>query len=360
MNNKSSYNPKIFLHADEIKLSRQTEKLLDQASEVYNKNFDKKTWFGRCLFLSWYCSRATCKFCFRATRNHQKRFAKKYRRSMEGLLIEALFCRIFNWRIEFLTGGYDIYDFKELVETIRSIKLVYGEKIWINLGTFDESQLKQLKPYVKGICASIETANPKLHKKVCPDKPIKPFSDMLKQAKRLGFETSAAFIVGLGEKPEDIDHLFKFIHKHNLDRITVYALKPVAGTDFTTPPSTDEYLRWLARIRIKFPRLEIMAGTNLRRSEEAGYYMRAGANAITKYPASKQFATKKSKLIEKLIKSEKRDFISNLTKLPKIDWNKEIDKLNIKEHLKEKMKLKIDSYLKGFKNPKDEDKFYKS
>lgn len=350
------YNSSIFLHAKDIKISKETELLLNRATGVYNQNFDKKTWYGRCLFLSWYCSRASCKFCFRATRNHQQKFADKYKRSIESLLLEALFCRKFNWRIEFLTGGYDIVPFEELLDIIKNIKAVYEDKIWLNLGYFNEEQLEQLKPYVEGICSSMETLNPELHKDICPDKPIEPYEEMFKKIK--GFKKSIAIIVGLGDTIDDMKYLYDFIEKYDLDRITVYPLKPVPGTIFKKGPSTDEYLQWLALLRIKFPKLEIIAGTNLRRSEEAGLMMRAGANAITKFPATKQFATKKAEIITDLIKHEDRSFISNLTSLPEIDWNKEIDNLQIDRSLKERMKEKLPSYLKVFNNPVDEDKAY--
>ena len=83
--------------------------------------------------------------------------------------------------------------------------------------------------------------------------------------------------------------------------------------------------------------------------------MKAGANAITKFPATKQFATQKAKLIEQIIKKEKRNFISNITTYQDIHWEQEIDKLNISENYKKEMKEKIGPYLKSFKNPVDKD-----
>ena len=160
----------------------------------------------------------------------------------------------------------------------------------------------------------------------------------------------------MGDKIEEIQYLFDFIDKHQLDRVTIYALKPVKGTEYTEGPSVEEYLQWISRIRIKFPKLEIIAGTNLRRCEEAGYLMQAGANAITKFPATKQFGTKKAKLIEKLIMDEKREFRSNLTKIEGIEWEKEIDTLMINKEYKEEMKEKLPAYLKKFRNPVDVDK----
>lgn len=348
------YNPNKFLRVSQIKLSEKTIELLEKAEKIYWENFDGKTWYGRCIFLSWYCSNATCSFCFRSTDKHKHMHAEDSRRSLASVLLEALFCKIFNWRIEFLTGGYDIIPYDELVEVMKTVSDVYGEKIWLNLGVLNDERLEKCRPYVKGICASMETLNPNLHEKVCPKKPIKPYDEMFSKLK--GFKKSAAIIVGLGEQLEDIQYLFDFVEKHELDRITVYALKPVAGTPFTEGPEPDDNLSWIASLRIRFPKLEIIAGTNLRRAEEVGYLMKAGANAITKFPATKQFGTRKAKFVEELIKAEKRDFVSNLSVLPNIDWDGEIDKLPIKNELKEEMKKKLVLYLKKFQNPKDIDK----
>ncbi len=356
MGKSEKYDPGKFLHLENISISKETQELLEKAEKAYFDNFDGKTWYGRCIFLSWYCSIGDCKFCFRTTQKHKIKHPENSRRSMGSLLLEALFCNKFRWRVEFLTGGYGIMPFEELLEIIKNVSLVYGEKIWLNLGVMSPEHLEQAKPYVKGICASMETLTPKVHEYVCPNKPIQPYDKMFSELK--GFKKSIAIIVGLGDKIEDIKYLFDFIEKHKLDRITVYALKPVKGTEFTSGPGVDEYLQWIARIRIRFPKLEIIAGTNLRRCEEAGYLMRAGANAVTKFPATKQFATKKARLVEELIKKEKRDFISNLTVLPNIDWNKEIEKLPIKDEYKTEMKEKLLPYLEKFRNPLDDDLAY--
>jgi|FLOH01.1.fsa_nt_gi biotin synthase-like enzyme len=340
------YDPNIFLKKEEITLSDETKDLLKKAEAIYWENFDGRTWLGRCIFLSWYCA-LDCKFCFRSTQKHKDSHPEDQRRTLASVLLEALFCKVFNWRIEFLTGGIGMMPFPQMVGIMKSVSEVFGEKIWLNIGVLSQKQLELCRPYVKGICSSMETLNPDLHTEVCPHKPIKPYDVMFTNIE--GFKKSAAVIVGLGEPLDSITYLFDFIEKHSLDRITVYALKPVRGTGFTEGPSSDEYLSWLASLRIRFPKLEIIAGTNLRRSEEVGYLMNAGVNAITKFPATKQFGSNNAKKVEALIKAEKRVFISTLTKVPKdIDWNKEIDSLNVDELVKEDMKEKIKPYIKKF------------
>ncbi|MBW2973186.1 radical SAM protein [Candidatus Woesearchaeota archaeon] len=320
---------------------------IEQANKVFTENWGKDVYYGRCIFLSWYCERGTCKFCFRSTIHHKVKHAKSAKRSMASILVEAVLAKNLGWNIEFLTGGYGIYPFEEILEIIQNVNKILGKKVWLNLGAFTKEQLKQLKPYAEGICASIETVEPKLHDELCPDKPIQPYSDMLKEAKALGFKTSIAIIIGLGET--DIELLHNFIEEHKLDRITFYALKPVKGTIFENKegPKSEYYADWIAKTRIAFPKLEIIAGTTARRYKEANLLFKAGANAITKFPATKLFGTEQAETIEKGAKEAGRNFKGTLTKLPNLNWNKEIDTLDLNKTLKEQLKEKLRQYLKA-------------
>lgn len=341
-----TYNSKLFIKEQDILISSETQSLLDQAKKTYSQNFDGKTWYGRCIFLSWYCSIADCTFCYRSTPKHQDQHPEGSRRSMGSVLLETLFCKVFNWRIEFLTGGYGMMPTEDLLEFVKNVSAVYGEKIWLNIGVITPSQLEILRPHVKGICASMETLDPELHKQVCPSKPIAPYDKMLSQM--TGFKKSIAVIVGMGDT--SMQPLFDFIEKHDLDRITLYALKPIKDGPFTKGPTPDEYVSWIARLRIKFPKLEIIAGTNLRRCEETRLLMQAGANAITKFPATKKFGSDLAKKITTMISEEGRNFISNLIVLPEIDWDAEIAALDISEEYKQEMKKALPPYLQRFRN----------
>lgn len=346
------YNSNKFIHESDIEISDKTKLLLDQASKIYEQNFDGNIWYGRCIFFSWYCSKGTCTFCYRSTLKHKIRH-DKHMRSMGSMLVEALFCKVFNWRIEFLTGGYqEDWVFSDIVTIAKNISLVLGEKIWVNIGALDKNQIEQLSPYLEGVCGSIESPVPRIHEKVCPDKPIQPYEEMFQNAENL--RRSACFIYGLGDTDEDFQTWINFITKNKLDRITVYALKPVRGGAFTESPSVDSYVRWIAKLRIALPQLEIIGGTNLRRSEEVGLLVQAGVNAITKFPATKQFATKKAHKIRQLVNNY-RIFISNITQLPAINWDEKIDELQITEELKKEMKEVLPHYLQTFSNPKDLD-----
>jgi len=321
------------------------------------KQMDLKTaWYGRCIFLSWYCDVGTCKFCYRSTQKSRIQHAKHAKRSIGSVLVEALLAKTLGWRIEFLTGGYKIYPKKELVKIAELVAKVYGEKIWLNLGALTDEDLELFRPHIKGIVASIETINPKLHDTICPDKKIEPYENMLANAKEL--KKSITIVIGLGEKREHFELLKTFIEKHKLDRITFYALKPVPGTPYEKGPETEDYIWWLKSTREAFPELEIIAGTNLRRIKdfkgEVTKIMLAGANAITKFPATKKFGSSEAQQIEQEIKEAGRIFKGTLTKLPDIDWNDEIDKLDINDEYKVQLREKLQDYLKRFNNQSDQ------
>jgi len=309
-----------------------------------------KTWFGRCIFLSWYCEKGSCKFCFRSTIQHKIKHAKTAKRSIESIMTDAIIGKNLGWRIEFLTGGYGIFSFEEMLDIIRKVSQIYNQKIWINLGTMDEEQLKQIKPYVEGVCASIETVEPKLHNELCPEKPIAPYEDFLETAGKLGFKKSITIVIGLGEKKEDFILLADFIEKHKLDRITFYALKPVKGTGFERSPDAEYYAWWISQTRKRFPKTKIMAGLTPKRPDYTKIILEAGADAITKFPAIKKFGSEDAELVEKLAKDAGRDFQGTLTKLPDIDWENEVDKLDFDDELKEKIKIKLKEYLRKMKS----------
>jgi len=317
--------------------------LLKESTKVYDENFKPIIWFGRCIFLSWYCDVGTCKFCYRSTIKDRIKHAKHARRKIASIITEGILAKNLNWRIEFLTGGYKIYPMDELVKIAKIVSEIFGEKIWLNLGALEKDDLEQFRPYIEGIVASLETIEPKLHKDICPNKPIEPYLEMFKNAGNL--KKSITIVIGLGEKIEDIDLLHKFIEEHKLERITFYALKPVKDTPFKVGPDKEYYAEWIAKTRIRFPKLEIITGITARRIDDVPLLIRAGSNAITKFPATKKFNSSEAKKIESYIKENKREFIGSLTVLPDIDWNNEVDKLNIDEELKKETKEILSSYI---------------
>ncbi len=315
----------------------------------------KQTWFGRCIFLSWYCDLGTCKFCFRSTVKHKIKHANNAKRTVASILVDSILGKHLGWRIEFLTGGYRIFKFEEMLDIIKKVSHIYQEKLWINLGTLEDDQLEQIRPYVEGICASIETVNVKLHDEICPDKPLQPYEDMLDKVKSLGFKSSMTIVVGLGETKEDFPLLKDFITRHKIDRITFYALKPVQGTPYTESPKIEYYAWWIKQTRDAFPNLNIMAGLTPKTPNYTKDILLAGADAITKFPVVRKFGSDDTKLIEQQVKEAGREFTSELNVLPDIDWDKYVDNLPedlFSKELKEQTKEKLHSYLKQMAHKK--------
>ena len=317
---------------------------MQEANKVYLENFSNETYFERCIFVSWYCGLGNCTFCYRSTQKAKIRNPKMSKRSMASIITEAILVKKLGWKLDFITGGFGVYTVNELVDIAKIISEIVGEKVWFNYGVFGEEALEKLRPYVKGICSSIETVNTKVQKEVVPGKNIKAYIDMLKNAK--SFKKSLAIVIGIGEDKEDIEILHDLIVETELDRLTIFALHPIKGTPFTKGPELNYYLEWIARTRIKFPKLEIVAGIPSDRPHEAGLALRAGANTITKFPAIKLFGSDKAHIMEKQIKLAGRELKGSLVELPQVDWDSEVDKLSLDPELKEKVKEKLNQYVK--------------
>ncbi|MFH2020942.1 MAG: radical SAM protein [archaeon] len=323
--------------------------MVEQAGEIYHRNFNDEAWFGRCIFLSWYCERGTCTFCFRNTQKQMIRKPAMAIRSIPSILSEAMLIKGLGWRLEFLTGGYGILNDEMLLRTTMLVHEMLGEKLWINLGEISTDMLEEFRPYVEGIVSSIETVEPRLHKKVCPDKPIKPYVDMMVKARKLGFKLSIAIIIGLGEKKKDLSLLSEFIEKNKIERITVYALRPVKGTPFTKGPDPLDMVWWIANIRIAFPKIEIIAGTAVYRIPEISLLLRAGANAITKLPVVDIFNTDLGKMVEEEVRKAGRRFVSKFSSKDvrkEADWDKMMDIPGLTEKERKNLEIVMGKYLR--------------
>lgn len=309
----------------------------------------KTTNFERAIFLSWYCSVGDCKFCYMSTQKDLIKEPKKAKRTFESIFAEALITKACGWEVEFLSGGYDSYNFDEIVFITKTINQITGKKQWINIGVLSEAELKKISPYLEGFTGAVECVNEEVRIDVCPSKPKAPIVKTYKLCDKLNLKKGMTLIIGLGETIEDFNSLEKFIKENGIDRITFYALNPQKGTSFTKSPELDYYVSWIKKTREKFPELKIIAGAWHDKTEYFSKILLAGADNITKFPSLKMFGSLKAKEIEDEIKLAKRKFLGTLTKMPKFDWDKEIQKLEIDEKLKIKLKLKLEEYLKGMK-----------
>ncbi len=329
-------------------LTGELATLVTEAKAIYKEKFGDLTWFGRCIFLSWYCEKGTCTFCFRSVTKRTISDPSKARRSLASVVAEAMLIKGMNWRIEFLTGGYGILDDAEVKRIVKLVYQVLEEPIWINLGEMGVGMLEEFKPYVQGIYSSIETLEPKLHKQVCPDKPIEPYVDMMKNMSELGFKNAITIIIGLGESKIDFTLLETFIQENGVERITIYALRPVRGTPFEHGPTPEDVAWWIAKVRIAFPDIEIVAGSARYRIPEISLFLDAGASAITKLPATNMFNTEDAFRVNEEFKKAGRNFKGIFVSedvYSIADWDGMINRLDVTDDERNAIRKTLFMYL---------------
>lgn len=322
----------------------------------------KKTYFERALFFSWYCAYGDCAFCYMSTVDkdtQEKKRAKPglARRRFESIFAEAVISKELGWKIEFISGGYESYTREELVELVKGVYQITGQKQWLNIGTMEKEELKLFKPYLAGYAGTIESVNWKLRKKICPSKKLEPILETFKYCEELGLKKAMTLIVGLGETIKDFENLKKFIEDEKIDRVTFYSLNPHPDTIYDASPSKEYYCEWISKTREAFPKLEIIAGAWIDKPDFYSAILEAGADNFTKIPIIRKFATKPLLEIESEIKKANRKLNGSLSILPDVDWDKKVDNLNPKTfstELKEKIKSKVQMYLKTMrKNQKN-------
>lgn len=319
--------------------------LIEKANKVYLENFPAETWFERAIFFSWYCGIRNCKFCYMSTQPG----VKKSVRSIESLLAEVIICRKQGWKIGFISGGVGAFDKTKIFELIKTVNKITREGVWLNVGVLNEEQLKNFKPYLKGVVGSIETINREVHEFVCPSKPIKPYIEMFKISNELNLKNAMTIILGLGETKEDYLKLKEFINKNKIEKIHFYCLNPQKGTIFEKKksPSAQYQAWWIAKTRIDFPKIDIQCGIWRDKVDRISLLLKAGANSISKFPAIKEFNSNYAIEIERQAKLAGREFKGSLTRLHDADWDGEISKLNGNLKIKGKLEGYLEKMKKG-------------
>ena len=219
-----------------------------------------------------------------------------------------------------------------------------GDGVWLNTGITDE--LEEFGSEIKGITGAVEIANPELHKKICPSKELDQISNMLEKAGDLGFKKAITIILGLGETLEDIDYLIDYIKTYKIDRVIFYSLNPHKETIYanSSQPASLYYAEVVSRIRIEFPKIEIICGTWIDNLANIGILILSGANGITKFPLFKMFGTKYGKRVEEEVKFTGRKLKGTFTDKnqlgnPQSEIDPSLDKF-IKRYIKESLKNK--------------------
>lgn len=318
--------------------------LIKDANDITLKNHGNLITLERAVFLSWWCDKGDCAFCYMSTQKEKIKDPKKARRNISNIYAEAEMCKRLDWNIEFLSGGYESFTTQEIKEIATTIKDITGDGVWLNTGITDE--LEEYGSEIKGITGAVEVANPQIHEKVCPSKKLDDISNMLDVAGDLGFKKAITIILGLGETLDDVAYIIDYIQDHKIDRVIFYSLNPHKETVYanSSQPASLYYAQVVAQIRLAFPDIEIICGTWIDNLANIGILILSGANGITKFPLFKMFGTKYGKRVEEEVKWAGRDLKGTFTDKnmlgpQKSEVSPELDKF-IKRYIKESLKNK--------------------
>ena len=318
--------------------------LIKKANEITLKNHGDLITLERAVFLSWWCDKGDCAFCYMSTQKNKIKDPTKARRNVSNIYAEAEMCKRLDWNIEFLSGGYESFTTSEIKEIASTIKDITGDGVWLNTGITDD--LGEFGSEIKGITGAVEVANPTIHNNVCPSKSLDDISNMLDVAGDLGFKKAITIILGLGETLEDVEYVIDYIKEHKIDRVIFYSLNPHKETIYAdeSQPASLYYAQVVARIRLEFPDIEIICGTWIDNLANIGILILSGANGITKFPLFKMFGTKYGKRVEEEVKWSGRRLKGTFTDKnmlgpEKSEVSPDLDKF-IKRYVKESLKNK--------------------
>ena len=318
--------------------------LIKKANDITLKNHGNLITLERAVFLSWWCDKGDCAFCYMSTQKNKIKDPKKARRNIYNIYAEAEMCSRLDWNIEFLSGGYESFTTQEIKEIATTIKDITDDGVWLNTGITDE--LEEFGSEIKGITGAVEVANPDIHKRVCPSKKLEDISNMMDVAGDLGFKKAITIILGLGETLEDVNYLIDYIKEHKIDRVIFYSLNPHKETIYanSSQPASLYYAQVVSQVRLAFPEIEIICGTWIDNLANIGILILSGANGITKFPLFKMFGTKYGKRVEEEVKWAGRELKGTFTDKSQLGPEKsevspDLDKF-IKRYVKESLKNK--------------------
>lgn len=289
--------------------------LIQKANAITLKEHGRQITLERAIFLSWWCDKGDCLFCYMSSQKQKIKDPKKARRNVNSILAEAELCRRINWKIEFLSGGYGSFSTEEIKNISQKIYSITNEPVWLNIGITQD--LEDYGEEITGITGAVEAVNPELHDKICPSKSLEDICSMLELAGELGFQKGITIILGLGETPDDLNYLYKMINELGIHRVTFYSLNPHKETIYenTPPPSSLYYAGVVAATRIKFPKLKIITGTWIDNLANIGPLLLSGSNGLTKFPLFKMFGTRYGKRVEDEVLWAGRDLNGTFTDL---------------------------------------------
>ena len=272
--------------------------LLIEANQITEKVHGKQVSLERAIFLSWWCEKGDCKFCYMSSQKNRIDNPEKAIRHVKGIYAEAELIKRIGWNIEFLSGGYGVYSTDQIREISETIYDITDNPVWLNIGITNE--LDQYGDEIIGVTGAVETANPKFHDYVCPSKPLDEIKQMLRTAEEVGYKKAKTIIIGLGEELNHLNDLFDLIEELDIDRIIFYSLNPHPDTEYnlTPQPASFYYASIVASVRIRFPNIEIISGTWTDNLANIGVLLKAGSNGITKFPLFKMYGNRYGRRVE--------------------------------------------------------------
>ncbi|GAB4308841.1 MAG: radical SAM protein [Methanobacteriaceae archaeon] len=275
--------------------------LMVKADKITLKEHGNHISLERAIFLSWWCDKGDCAFCYMSSQKPKIKQPEKARRNIKSILAEAELSRRIGWDIEFLSGGYGSYSTSEIKKIAEDIYDITNKPVWLNIGITED--LNKFGDEITGVTGAVEIANPDLHDKICPSKSLEDIVNMLDTAGDLGFQKAITIILGLGETPDDLKYLFDMIRDVGIDRITFYSLNPHKDTYYGDKPSPASlyYAGVVSATRISFPKIKIICGTWIDNLANIGPLILSGANGITKFPLFKMFGTRHGRRVEEEI-----------------------------------------------------------
>lgn len=318
--------------------------MIKKANDITLKNHGNLITLERAVFLSWWCDKGDCAFCYMSTQKEKIKDPTKARRNISNIFAEAEMCKRLDWNIEFLSGGYKSFTTQEIKNIATTIKDITGDGVWLNTGITDD--LDQYGDEITGITGAVEVANPEIHNRVCPSKKLDDISHMLDVAGDLKFKKAITIILGLGETLDDVEYVIDYIKDHKIDRVIFYSLNPHKETVYanSSQPASLYYAQVVAQVRLAFPDIEIICGTWIDNLANIGILILSGANGITKFPLFKMFGTKYGKRVEEEVKWAGRELKGTFTDKSKLgpeqsEVSPDLDKF-IKRYVKESLKNK--------------------
>lgn len=305
--------------------AHETLDLLEKSNKVTLKEHGDRITLERAIFLSWWCNKGDCAFCYMSSQKPKITEPDRARRNVNSIFAEAELVRRIGWNIEFLSGGYGSFTTQEIKGISERIHSITGKPAWLNVGITRE--LDVYGDEIVGITGAVETANPELHDKICPSKSLEDVVEMLELAGDLGFKKAITIILGLGEKPEDLKYLFDLIGDVGIDRVIFYSLNPHKDTPYanTPQPASLYYAGTVAATRIKYPKLEIIAGTWIDNLANIGPLILAGANGVTKFPLFKMYGSNYGRRVEEEVRWSGRKLEGSFTDLDLLTRGENLD-----------------------------------